>query len=110
MSEEVKGPLLTEHYDVPEKDCLCEHCRTPAEAKPYRLVLFCPNCGKQHVDTGVWATRKHRSHLCVDDEEVTRHLAADGTVASESTRRVSGCGFKWRPANVFTVGVQRLGE
>lgn len=31
-----------------------------------RLVLYCPRCGVNHVDEGVWATRPHRTHLCAN--------------------------------------------
>ena len=34
-----------------------------------RIVpLWCPFCGKPHVDRGEWATRPHHKHLCHDDE------------------------------------------
>lgn len=46
---------------------------------PIPTVLFCPACGKQHVDEGEWATRPHRRHLCVDD------------------RAGRGCGHLWEP-------------
>jgi hypothetical protein len=106
LSAEVLKP---DHIDVPRRTCECAHCKDPQSAIPYRLVLFCPNCGNQHVDEGEWATKKHKIHRCVDADHVQRVLAADGTVASEVLRRTSGCGFEWRPAHVFTVGVGKLG-
>lgn len=51
---------------------------------PIPMVLTCPECGRRHIDTGVWATRPHRTHLCLF------------------------CGTEWRPANVPTVGVAAL--
>ena len=27
-------------------------------------VIFCPECSKQHIDRGEWATRLHHKHLC----------------------------------------------
>ena len=27
-------------------------------------MLFCPSCGKQHVDKGKWARFDHTRHLC----------------------------------------------
>lgn len=48
------------------------------------LVLNCPACGERHVDEGVWATKLHHTHAC------------------------QICGLAWRPAIVFTVGVQFL--
>lgn len=78
---------------------------------PVPMVLFCPECGLQHVDapkactmavgcveTGVcyadahdrpdqcarWDNPPHRSHLCAE------------------------CGHVWRPADVPTVGVAEI--
>lgn len=62
------------------------------------MVLFCPDCGRQHIDAPEyegdearrrwhsgkpmgWANPPHRSHLC------------------------RGCGHIWRPADVPTNGV-----
>lgn len=68
---------------------------TQAEA-PIDMVLYCPNCGKQHIDEperfqpeGVgyaleWTNPPHRSHLCHD------------------------CGCIWRPADVPTNGVAHI--
>ena len=49
--------------------------------KPAPCVLYCPYCKKQHIDRPPWDKRKHRTHKC------------------------SGCGFEWRPAAWYTVGV-----
>lgn len=55
---------------------------------PLPLLLFCPMCGDQHVDTpdpaNGWDNPPHRSHLC------------------------GGCGCVWRPADVPTVGVSAI--
>lgn len=53
---------------------------------PIPMVLHCPSCGSQHIDapTPEWPNPPHRSHLC-------------GT-----------CGCIWRPADVPTVGVERV--
>lgn len=48
------------------------------------MILFCPACRKQHVDTGEWATRAHSSHACIY------------------------CNHTWRPADVPTVGVDEI--
>lgn len=73
----------------------------PAQAQqsePIPMVLYCPNCGMQHIDKaempdpypafGVddepWLNPPHRSHLC------------------------HGCGKIWRPADVATVGVASI--
>ena len=49
---------------------------------PIALRLFCPECGFQHIDEGEWATRPHRTHLCLN------------------------CGIEWRVSPDFTVGVR----
>ncbi len=63
---------------------------------PIDMVLFCPACGKQHIDAPdphpelrnihevPWTNPPHRSHLC------------------------HGCGHIWRPADVPTNGVQAV--
>lgn len=60
-----------------------------AGSEPIDMILFCPACGKQHIDapderTPDWTNPPHRSHLC------------------------HGCGFTWRPADVPTNGVERI--
>ncbi len=58
--------------------------RTSVEPPPVPMLLFCPTCGKQHLDKGAFAHRLHATHAC-------QH-----------------CGMVWRPAIVRTVGVQFL--
>lgn len=48
------------------------------------LLLWCPECGKRHIDQGEFATKFHHTHSC-------QH-----------------CGMTWRPAIEFTTGVQFL--
>ena len=48
------------------------------------MLLYCPECGKRHLDTGKWANHPHHTHAC------------------------QYCGANWRPAVVDTVGVQFL--
>lgn len=52
-------------------------------AKPIDMVLFCANCGAQHIDvaTETWPNEPHRSHRCRYCEHI------------------------WRPADVATNGV-----
>jgi hypothetical protein len=80
---------------------------TTAQAASIDMVLYCPACGKQHIDApepgvifaqdasgrpseqetstvGEWLNPPHRSHLC------------------------HGCGHIWRPADVATNGVAAL--
>ena len=66
---------------------------------PIPMILHCPACGLQHIDKADpddhahaapdgsesrWTNPPHRSHLC------------------------HGCGHIWRPADVCTVGVERI--
>lgn len=53
----------------------------PVAAEP--RILDCPRCGRRHVDIEEWATRPHKTHLC---------LFAD-------------CGHLWRPEDFPTVGI-----
>lgn len=50
--------------------------------QPIPMIICCLSCGQQHVDEGIWATKPHRTHLC------------------------KYCGLEWRPAPVYTVGVE----
>lgn len=67
--------------------------------KPIDMVLYCPQCGVQHIDKpdrapfmfdqmkdcpDLWINPPHRSHLC------------------------AGCGYIWRPADVPTNGVKSI--
>jgi len=81
-------PRLAESRSVTPAaaDRLCEGV---GRAMPERLILHCPGCGLRHVDEGEWATRPHRTHLCV----------------GEGVR--AGCGHLWTPvATRATVGVR----
>lgn len=53
-------------------------------ATPVPMILYCPECGKRHIDAGEFATKSHHTHAC------------------------QSCGCVWRPAVVATVGVQFL--
>lgn len=55
--------------------------------KPIRALIWCPKCGRQHIDEGEWATREHHKHRCVG---------------------IDGCGHEWSPLEVPTVGIRRL--
>lgn len=51
---------------------------------PIPMLLWCPECGKRHIDEGEFATKPHHTHAC-------QH-----------------CGHVWRPCVMTTVGVQFL--
>ena len=55
-----------------------------ADPAPVPMLLWCPLCGRRHIDRGAFAERPHHTHAC-------QH-----------------CGHVWRPAIVDTVGVAFL--
>lgn len=79
-------------HDDAELDEACEACyqiiikaREWVRARPVQMLLWCPACGKRHIDVGAFATQiKHHTHACQE------------------------CGMTWRPALGPTVGVQFL--
>jgi len=52
--------------------------------QPTPMLLWCPACGRRHIDEGVWVTKPHASHAC-------QH-----------------CGMVWKPCLEPTVGVEFL--
>lgn len=80
--------------DSPTEALLLAHVRgrteglAEARSKPIDMVLHCPGCGVQHIDSPYpakgWTNPPHRSHLC------------------------HGCGLVWRPADIPTNGVQAV--
>jgi hypothetical protein len=68
---------------APYRDRFYEAVAALATA-PIDMVLHCPKCGMQHIDTDEFP-EPHRSHLC--------------------RKEVGGCGTIWRPADVATTGV-----
>lgn len=55
-----------------------------AHDSPVHMLLWCPACGKRHVDKGLLATKSHHTHSC------------------------QYCGMTFRPSVAPTVGVQFL--
>lgn len=103
--------MKIEHYGVSyrgiaaaDNAILCLECsevfqhflaKMPAGDSVLPMILFCPGpvpdghggirvCGSRHVDKGVFAGKPHHTHSC------------------------QTCGFTWRPAVGFTVGVEFL--
>ena len=98
-------PLTTQRIFRAMRAVAIEAAGRVQQAEPVDVVLFCPSCGKQHVDKpegqfypghtanesvaqnnafGLWDNPPHRSHLC--------HV----------------CGCVWRPADVPTNGVEAV--
>ena len=69
---------------------------TPPAPTVVDMLLFCPNCGAQHVDypdpEHDWDNPPHRSHAC------QYCLAPDG----------SGNPYTWRPSDSATNGVLQI--
>ena len=59
-----------------------------SEQRPIEMILYCPQCGLQHIDVADpaagWSNPPHKTHLCL------------------------GCDHLWRPAQIPTVGVKEL--
>lgn len=55
-----------------------------SEDEVIEMVLFCPMCQTRHLDEGKFAMKLHHTHAC------------------------QSCGFVWRPAKQYTIGVQFL--
>lgn len=72
--------------------CECVDCINP-KADPYPIITRCPACGEKHIDEGEWATKKHKTHQCQNNECPTFRNSG-GTKREE-----------WTPALVHTVGV-----
>ena len=89
--------------DYPDDWPMCDHCgcihdpEEPHECEGTRTegykativalrsagvptLLWCPRCGQQHIDKGLWATVPHRTHYC------------------------NYCCTEWRPFEVATYG------
>lgn len=69
---------------------------SPAPVQPIDMVLFCPNCGKQHIDAPDWmpvASKTEFAPLKWDNPPHRSHLC-------------HSCGTIWRPADVPTNGVE----
>lgn len=65
----------------------------PITTIPIPMILHCPRCHQQHIDepdpSDNWENPPHKSHKCVGPE---------------------GCGCVWRPADIPTMGVKRIGS
>lgn len=61
------------------------HKVMPEQAQaPIPMLLWCPECGTRHIDTGEFEDKVHHTHAC------------------------QSCGMVWRPAIVPTRGVEFL--
>lgn len=74
--------------DDPSSSAPAPHDTAISELSTIDMVLYCPECGKQHIDepsgASGWTNPPHRSHLC------------------------AFCGCRWRPADIATNGVREI--
>src|SRR5262249_14310462 len=65
-----------------------------AEQKPIDLLIYCPNCGQQHIDAPQpekgWDNPPHKSHAC------------------QFCKDAAGNPFVWRIGDVYTNGVAEI--
>lgn len=67
---------LWQHSHIQWQGCHCLHGRVDQTTTPrlhlltrtigpdQKKVVFCPSCGRQHIDEGKWAVRPHKTHQC----------------------------------------------
>lgn len=85
------GDIHTHYFGAEDEARAAWNRRAPrTEELPLSMLLYCPACGTQHIDepdelTPGWTNPPHRSHLC------------------------HACACIWRPADVPTNGVKRIG-
>lgn len=85
-SSKVEGGKVEGLKGRPDPEHVVEATASPIERPlpPIPMILWCPCCGTRHIDVGVFEHKFHHTHAC-------QH-----------------CGMGWRPAIVYTVGVQFL--
>lgn len=106
------APSAVEHSpqynDLVKSKCQGPCCTDP-DFKPMPVVIACPECGVQHVDQGLWETKKHRTHRCVDRVDTVEEEHDDaGNLIARIDIVVEGCGFEWQPSLIHTVGVRKM--
>lgn len=98
--------------------------RFPTIADPIDMLIFCPNCGKQHIDRpdpicGTSGYHEHPDAYCrlckghegaCDNDPESPNAAWTNPVHRSHTCRTEdgGCGTIWRPADVPTNGVAAI--
>jgi hypothetical protein len=72
---------------------------TPAVAQPIDMLLFCPECGTQHID----APEEHER-----DEGLSVRMDVSWTNPPHKSHLCHACETVWRPADVPTNGVASI--
>lgn len=83
--------------------------------KPLDMILYCPNCGMQHIDRPNHWSDKFDAPMGGEDPEDRAELdasvaayEAEWTNPPHKSHLCQGCGCIWRPADVATNGVAEL--
>jgi hypothetical protein len=74
------------------------------------MVLFCPACGKQHIDAPKNCT-VHDCHfysVCYAEANGQPDQCNRWTNPPHRSHLCAGCGYIWRPADVPTNGVAAI--
>jgi hypothetical protein len=77
--------------------------QAPVEPTPIDMILHCPLCGVQHIDTADF--EDDPSMLSV---RITRKVYDGWTNPPHRSHLCSACGNVWRPADVATNGVREI--
>ncbi len=76
-----------------------------AATKPVDMLLFCPHCGRQHIDAIETGTTLSRSGL----DTLTETEVVTWSNPPHRSHLCHHCGTIWRPADVATNGVATIG-
>lgn len=68
-----------------------------------KLILHCPNCSKQHIDTPKPCTAADCESVCCQPEDCNAW-----TNPPHKSHLCDGCGFVWRPSDAYTEGVKSI--
>lgn len=79
------------------------------EQKPIDMILFCPRCGTQHVDSEQSETDfRHLMEAWSLNAEPQDHVPTRWTNPPHKSHLCHQCGAVWRPADVPTNGVAQI--
>lgn len=76
----------------------------PAQQQPIDMVLYCPNCGTQHIDEA----EEDRTEQICEGPDVVDEVIVGWDNPPHRSHLCHGCGCIWRPADVATNGVEAI--
>lgn len=108
MCKEGRPPKMTIPVQYSDEDFFINttlHDAAEAISKPIPMILNCPNCGMQHVDESKpdVCERCGKSQADCSCSKFTAWLNPP-----HKSHRCGACNTVWRPADVATVGVERI--